>query len=242
MQIKYYPEPENIMAVKELIAQCALTDNIQYDISPDNIDEPDSVCIVVLNEDNSASAFAIAYIMDSEIEITGLVHPEFRRQGIFSSIIDSIRAKYLKPVVLFGKKNYPNFNEFCSALGFNSLEEECLMKYEGQLPQDFEKMYFETEGDASYTAYFYNENDEHVGYLNVSESENCSTIHDVFIFDELRGMGYGKRMMQTILSDIAKRNKYAILHVSKSNKIAYHIYKSLGMNEISSIIYRKTGD
>lgn len=59
-------------------------------------------------------------------------------------------------------------------------------------------------------------------------------IHDVLVFDKYRGMGYGFKMLDAVISYLSKDHTYVLLHVSGDNKPAISLYKKLGFVVVDS--------
>jgi ribosomal protein S18 acetylase RimI-like enzyme len=69
---------------------------------------------------------------------------------------------------------------------------------------------------------------------------NYVGIFDVVVKEELRGKGYGREIVETILSQAAKLGvKNTYLQVMLNNSAALHLYKKMGYKEIYQYWYRK---
>jgi ribosomal protein S18 acetylase RimI-like enzyme len=77
--------------------------------------------------------------------------------------------------------------------------------------------------------YDYYDNGVHVGrFLIESITDDYYTLWKVKIFEEFRGKGYGKKMLDEILSTF-KKDFY--LYVRKDNIIAINLYLKFGFDE-----------
>ncbi len=63
-------------------------------------------------------------------------------------------------------------------------------------------------------------------------------IFDVYVSVEERGKGYGRKIVEAIITYSIDRAKKAYLQVVKDNDVAINLYKDLGFHEIYSYWYR----
>ena len=69
---------------------------------------------------------------------------------------------------------------------------------------------------------------------------NYAGVFDIVVKENFRGRGYGREIVETILSEAAKRGiKNSYLQVMINNPIAMHLYEKLGYREIYRYWYRK---
>jgi GNAT superfamily N-acetyltransferase len=68
--------------------------------------------------------------------------------------------------------------------------------------------------------------------LYVKPYEGQYVIRDVFVKEEHRGKGLGRRIMSEILAFLLPKKKKIILYVDPQNKIARNLYTSLGFKFI----------
>ena len=65
-------------------------------------------------------------------------------------------------------------------------------------------------------------------------------VFDVGVLEEFRGKGFGREIVETLLSEAARRGaKNAYLQVMLDNQVAYNLYKKMGYKEIYRYWYRK---
>ena len=65
-------------------------------------------------------------------------------------------------------------------------------------------------------------------------------IFDIVVKESLRGKGYGREIMETLLAEAAKRGvENSYLQVMLNNPIAMHLYEKLGYREVYRYWYRK---
>ncbi len=58
--------------------------------------------------------------------------------------------------------------------------------------------------------------------------KNSIEIFDLKIYDEFRGKGYSKILLEKLLNYLSKITKLVEIHVKEDNEIAYNLYKSFG--------------
>lgn len=106
-----------------------------------------------------------------------------------------------------------------------------VFKSDTRLPLRIEDIYFDEEQEYYFDggAIFLLSEGEYVGYGQVIIEENNPYIVNIGILDKFRNQGYGKKLLQYLLS-IAKEKGYskAYLKVNLQNKIALKLYESLG--------------
>jgi GNAT superfamily N-acetyltransferase len=77
-------------------------------------------------------------------------------------------------------------------------------------------------------------NDELVGSLRIKYADNSYIYREVFVLENKRGFGIGKKLMIETLKLLITKNKQIILYVDSKNEIASGLYKKLGFIEIPS--------
>ena len=76
------------------------------------------------------------------------------------------------------------------------------------------------------------------GYCTIEN--NYAGVFDIVVNEKFRGKGYGREIVETILSEAAKRGaKKSYLQVMLNNPAALHLYEKLGYREIYQYWYRK---
>lgn len=78
-------------------------------------------------------------------------------------------------------------------------------------------------------SYFVNlKEDVIVASLYVKKYKESYVIHDVFVLEDRRGKGYGKKIMEEILGLLRPKNIPVYLYVNPSNKVAINLYEKVG--------------
>jgi predicted GNAT family acetyltransferase len=78
-------------------------------------------------------------------------------------------------------------------------------------------------------SYFMNIKDpELVASLYVKKYKESYIIRDVFVLPEHRGKGYGKRLIEDIVTFLKPKGKKIVLYVDSGNNVAVTLYKRIG--------------
>lgn len=87
-----------------------------------------------------------------------------------------------------------------------------------------------------FSVYLALENDEVIGYLDISKNNEVSLIYNIFVKENFRKKGYGRALMQQALADAFVEKKKVILSVNADNEIARRLYTNIGFVEIGNSI------
>ena len=85
--------------------------------------------------------------------------------------------------------------------------------------------------DGNYEIYKLIINEEEIGYIETIPNIDYLEITDVLIYNDYRGKGYSKVLMDYIFNNT--KYKRILLEVSDINKIAISLYNKYGFKEIS---------
>lgn len=97
---------------------------------------------------------------------------------------------------------------------------------------------FLNEMDEERSGYIIRENGQAIGCLEIEIKEDNKGFFDIGLIKEARGKGYGKRILETAIETLNKKNaKEVCLIVIGNNKIAYDMYNKRGFE-----IYEKISD
>lgn len=70
------------------------------------------------------------------------------------------------------------------------------------------------------------------------ESRKYIDITTVYIDEEYRGKGYGKKIMQLMVKQALEKNKIPITQTGLSNEVAKHIYEKMGFDKVCDYIFQ----
>lgn len=172
---------------------------------------------------------------DSNCEIYAYVHPEHRNNHIFTSM-------YKKATSLLESTTITNIQIVCEpdstgeqmllAKGYCKPICECMMKYNNAyIPDTYPDFSLISHDSDTYVELVFN--NIILGHCRIDYADNCATIYDVEIYEENRGKGYSKILINLVLAHIKKSS--IVLHVTASNTKALRAYTSCGFEIIDEL-------
>lgn len=197
-------------------------------------------CLYYALDNSDIIGFLSVYIIDSyNAEICIFVLPKYRKNQVGSELFARMVADYnsysfqlsMVPKNEIGK-------QFISKMGFEYCSTECSM----ELIRD---NYFPVKNTVSLTPVKHaNEiiitgmiSKQEIGQCIISVFDDFVCIHDVEIWEKYRGKGYGYRLITTVLNHIFEKYNNVVLHVTKDNIPAYHLYTKVGFHILQELDY-----
>ena len=223
--------------ISVLYDTCELNDNITYErFLEDDTHYYDSY---VLTYDTET---LIGFLMYSYVynihEIRGLVHPDFRRKGIFTNMFTTIKSEHhFDDVIFVGKDNFPGIEQCAIKLGCTTSYHDFLMEFDSSLFTPSESKDLDIEFDESDDTYYYYFDDALIGSCNIYEEKDTINIYEVFVEPPYRNRRFGHQIISDVLWDLINSGKNIRLHVTETNTPAVSLYKSCGFIVKDSIIY-----
>lgn len=202
---------------------------------------------------------------DDTAEVTALIHPDYRRMGLFStlrstasqwlanssdyshfSMIGSVPHSLASSGFPYSKT--PAFAEYMLKLTCNSYKlssssyDASPYANSGMLPCGIDVSQCEFGFSQDETAYFMYADEaasEPCALLNLSAETTFSNIYGVWVDENLRGNGIGTLLMQAFLEDYFEDSSALplVLNVRDTNTAAFKLYKKCGFTEVSHISY-----
>ena len=197
------------------------------------------------DEESTEDYFVLAYEDDMPVgflscfagtvyEVSGVVHPAFRKRGIFTRMLNELRSQIQSDKIIFcGKDKYIGFKECAAHFGATLSYHEYLMQFAGQYTPYESDLDYDREDDE----FIFYADDKEIGSCHVYEEGTQATIYDVFVYEEERGKGYGKAIINEVLRVLVKTHQRLLLQVSERNESAFHIYRDCGFEIIESTLY-----
>ncbi len=178
-------------------------------------------------------------------EITAFTAPEFRRHGIFNALVSAAREELEKngiENILFAAE--PVSKEAATVakrLGVNLKYSELLMGLEdgrkyGASDAVVCKEITDIDGyEVGDREFVFTSEGAEFGYACAYVSGKTAFIHHVEVYEEYRGRGLGKALMNELIAVLKKEDskREIKLQVTSTNLPAVHIYRELGF-EIKS--------
>lgn len=235
---------EELKDINSLVNICRNYDNISGCMFLENEmnEYEDFPCFTLIYEENILVGVMSIFIPDTKAcEIYSYVHPDYRRQGYFNTML----KKNLSLLKNFGIKKLLVVCEpdtsgvlVLNHLGAASYNAEYLMKLTASYMPAHYKEYILKYID---NCYFELQYDSHtIGSCYVDYNDNCTTLYDVLIYKEHRGKGYSTILIDMVLNELKKRTTdNIVLHVSGNNIYAIKAYLKAGFEIIQEVRYYK---
>lgn len=188
-----------------------------------------------------------------ETEITALVHPDWRRQGVFTALLNKA-CKNLKSApdknsfsnrtnpIVAALPEYLTGSHICKGLAYSELLLKCepteLPVVFNNIPADHEDYEGFLSDDCTEFLLYYREEDEPCAVCSLDYCEAYTNIYGVYVDEDQRHKGIGTLLMQQLLTDYFSEFKLPlILNVKSTNTAAVKLYKKCGFKEDSRIDY-----
>lgn len=184
----------------------------------------------------------------TEVEITALVSPKFRRQGIFHALFQTAKKTILSMINPYSSiiAALPSFlinSSICKGFAYS----EYLMKLEkkdGLRP--FICEYINTRNFTAYESFFSDEEDEFLLYrkdadepcavCSLEYSESFTNLYGVYVDEDCRRQGIGTLLMHNLIQEyFAENDLPLILNVRSTNTGAVKLYKKCGFTVESHV-------
>ncbi len=222
---------KQIEDVNSLASACSEYDGLSYE---PYTGEDEGCDIFVLAYDGIQLIGFLSCFCDTEIEMSGLVLPKRRINGIFSDMYNYINEEYeLDNIVFSGRDEYPGMSECAHRLGFGNSYHEYLMSY-----TSYDRLVLTNlnvvEDNGKYT---YSNDNRIIGHCSLYIEERMINIYDVYVNEEYRGQGFGSVILSDILYRLSNCSKQIILQVSERNKAACRLYLTHGFKIIDSVVF-----
>lgn len=206
----------------------------------DSEDNTGFIYIGVFDATETLIGFASGLDLEDYVEVTALVHPAHRRQGIFKAMIKVIKEYCNKTLV---GTICPEILNMLSASSLAPVfsHSELLMTYanttniDSVLPDSFECLF--TDDCDNYLMYEVDD-DEPVAVCNLDFTESFTNISGVYVDECKRGHGLGTLFMKELIRNYFEEfDTPLILHVSSLNTAALKLYEKCGFETVDTINY-----
>lgn len=220
--------------VETFLSTCSFNAEINFTENDINYYE-DFPCFYIYTENDALSAFASCFIPDETLcEIYFHINNSecSMAKKIFNTFISDIKTQ-LKDFDI--KDTYFLFDSHTKVpiyitdiLSFS--HSECLMQYDLSYASDINTnlSFFKTTGEDEITIETFL-NDIPIGSCKIEVSSDYALIHNVFIKENYRSMGYGTETLLITLNTLKELNyKKIMLHVNNANTPAFAMYSHHG--------------
>ncbi len=199
-------------------------------------------------------------------ETTGMVHPDFRSQGIFTQLFsaarEECRSRGVRQLLFICETTSSAGRSWVHSIGAGREFAEHLMvlgqfrprfQYDPHLlvrkalPDDLDMLAFTLAGDFDDSKekarehlmrtwerpnqhfYLATYKTEPVGSLRIEEIPDRRAIYGFFIREEYRGRGYGRQLIEIVISELLQEKRQSVaLDVDTNNLTALNLYLSCG--------------
>lgn len=246
------PDERQTDDIMQLVRLCQLHDGISISC-PLDPDDPARHFLLYGTSDHTCPLLSVLSVLqyDTEsAECTAFTHPDWRRQGFFSELLDRVLETIGDCDILFPVSGHcPDTIAVLDAIGAEPESEELQMELEltelnpeelnparrnmtqTELLSDLLRYDTDLEtGITEWTLFKASDCTRVLGSCQTSfTSDDCVCLHHVEILSEFRGQGYGTRLMQQLLDALQNsRIHRVILQVSGDNTAAITLYKNQG--------------
>lgn len=213
---------------------------VSYDDS--NRVNPLPVLYYGVHEGKTVGFLSADFYNNEIVDICGYVLPKYRKLNLMSSLLDSFLTDYNDFYIsaMLNSKNSTGC-AVLSHLGFEKTATEYMMKFSlssacyKTLPKYVKIVDGDLESTTQGVKFEMFSQGATVGSCLIELfNDRTVCIHDVLVFDKYRGMGYGFKMLDAVISYLSKDHTYVLLHVSGDNKPAISLYKKLGFVVVDS--------
>ena len=220
----------------------------------------------LLYDDNKLIGYAgICDFGGDEIEVNGMVHPDYRRKGIFTRLFSLVKDEFNKRVnkgmLLLSDNNSVGGIEFIKNITDDFSHSEYDMSLDINATQNsFNNLIFRKAvikdinkiKDANFE--FFSNNDMNeissgitylietdnilIGKVRLEIIDNVGGIYGLEVLPDYRGKGYGRELLILSIKKLKESNVKTInLQVLTDNKNALNLYKSCGFKENYTMDY-----
>lgn len=221
--------------IKEFADECSARDGIKY--SPYTGGEAEDDFFALCYKKNRLVGFAFL-CAGEPAEISGFVHPDFRRRHIFTRMVKALKKHAKTGACEFsGRDGYPGFEKCAAALGASNRREEYLMRFASEtLPVCSKALRFVRQEDG--TLLFFDNGEAPIGHVTLYYDGALANICNVFVEPDFRRQGVGFSMLCFVLSKLKGQGvSNIILQVSGSNKPALSLYAKCGFEIADSVVF-----
>ncbi|NYB75366.1 GNAT family N-acetyltransferase [Sedimentibacter hydroxybenzoicus DSM 7310] len=200
------------------------------------------------------------------LEVNGMVHPDYRKKGIFTRLFSLVKDEFYKrksnEMLLLSDNNSAAGIEFIKKAGGEYHHSEYDMNLDMDVINElrfddltFRKIIYSdirkiSEADFEFLnesdieelllspTYIVEKDDALIGKTRLEINDNIGGIYGLEVLPEYRGKGYGRELLLLSIIGLKEGNAEAItLQVETNNKNALNLYKSCGFKENYTMDY-----
>ncbi|WP_313341058.1 GNAT family N-acetyltransferase [Sedimentibacter sp.] len=242
---------------------------IDYKLNRDekNSDNLNHINEFMLYEDNKLIGYiGIGSFGGDALEVNGMVHPDYRRKGIFTRLFSLVKDEFYKrksnEMLLLSDNNSTGGIAFIKSLNCEYHHSEYDMNLDMNVIHEikFDDLVFRkvvcddinkiakadfeflNESDIEELllspTYIIKKDDALIGKTRLEINDNIGGIYGLEVLPEYRGKGYGRELLLLSIKELKEKNVEIItLQVETSNKNALNLYKTCGFKENYTMDY-----
>ncbi|WP_273851914.1 GNAT family N-acetyltransferase [Guptibacillus spartinae] len=202
------------------------------------------------------------------LEVNGMVHPDYRRRGVFKQLFSLVQDEWnkreSKQMLLLSDHKSRSGIEFIKSTGAHYENAEYEMHLRGEakeaptnklhfrkaLNQDAKEIarqneiYFhmnsEEESMQGMDVFLAEWNQSVIGKVHIELQNGIGGIYGLGVLPEYRGQGFGREILMKAVKELRERQaQQVLLQVAVKNKNALNLYQSCGFKETSTMDYFK---
>ena len=262
--------------INDLKSICFVHDNtnlkIEIDYKLSNVAKNNDKTSSIINEfmlydENKLIGYAgICDFGGEEIEVNGMVHPDYRRKGIFTRLFSLLKDEFNKrdnkAMLLLSDNNSVSGIEFIKNMtdDFSHSEYDMNLDMDATQNESFDNLIFrkaligdinkikeanfeffsvnDIEDISSGITYLLETDNIIIGKVRLEAIDNNGGIYGLEILPKYRGNGYGRELLILSIKKLKESNvKIINLQVETDNKNALNLYKSCGFKENYTMDY-----
>ena len=242
---------------------------IDYKLSRDdkNSDNLNYINEFMLYDGNMLAGYAgIGSFGGEALEVNGMVHPDYRKKGIFTRLFSLVKDEFYKrkpnEMLLLSDNNSTGGIAFIKSLNCEYHHSEYDMNLDMNVIHEikFDDLIFRkvvcddinkiakadfeflNESDIEELllspTYIIKKDDALIGKTRLEINDNIGGIYGLEVLPEYRGKGYGRELLLLSIKELKEKNVEIItLQVETSNKNALNLYKTCGFKENYTMDY-----
>lgn len=242
---------------------------IDYKLSRDdkNSDNLNYINEFMLYDGNMLAGYAgIGSFGGEALEVNGMVHPDYRKKGIFTRLFSLVKDEFYKrksnEMLLLSDNNSTGGIAFIKSLNCEYHHSEYDMNLDMNVIHEikFDDLVFRkvvcddinkiakadfeflNESDIEELllspTYIIKKDDALIGKTRLEINDNIGGIYGLEVLPEYRGKGYGRELLLLSIKELKEKNVEIItLQVETSNKNALNLYKTCGFKENYTMDY-----
>ena len=191
--------------------------------------------LLYYNEEQLIGYIGICDFGAAELEVTGMVHPAFRNQGVFTKLYQLVRAEFMQraqaTILLLCHQNASTGLKYIAKLNATLDHAEYDMYLN---PAEFSgsesvRLTMEKSPLGAENLYVGKIGEQEIGQVRIEVQAESGDIYGLEVIPEFRGQGYGRELLNWAIKTLINLGVPQVyLQVDTVNANALHLYESTG--------------